>query len=185
MGKEQPISFYDRAFKDDLNYHKHYSSASGYPLWQEIMKILNDKYKKSKILELGCGTGQFAEYLEENGYKDYIGVDFSGVAIDLARQFSNQTFFSYDMFQFMDTYEQDEDLIILLEVLEHIKNDIELLSKFEKGKTFIITVPKFDGTAHERHFKDAADFKRRYDSVLEYIQVIDFKHNVLAEGVRK
>jgi len=40
--------------------------------------------KEAMILDMGCGTGQFAQCLFEHGYYNYFGVDFSRIAIDIA-----------------------------------------------------------------------------------------------------
>jgi ubiquinone/menaquinone biosynthesis C-methylase UbiE len=36
------------------------------------------------ILEVGCGTGHFAELLNDQGHRDYLGFDFSAEAIRIA-----------------------------------------------------------------------------------------------------
>lgn len=45
------------------------------------------------VIEIGCGTGQLAQELSENGITDYLGVDIAPEMISIARQkFKNKGF---------------------------------------------------------------------------------------------
>ncbi|MBI5464458.1 MAG: class I SAM-dependent methyltransferase [Ignavibacteriales bacterium] len=79
-------------------------------------------FRRARVLDIGCGTGHFAEVLRNNGVKDYLGVDnvdtlFQGLharlpgfrfeQVDIATQ------------RLRGTY----DLIAAMDVLQHIANE--------------------------------------------------------------
>ena len=85
MGQEQNSKWYDNAFKADPLYSRHYRNTHYFSLWSEIIKDVQPKWF-SKIIDLGCGVGQFAHMLYDLGYKYYTGYDFSEYAIKEARK---------------------------------------------------------------------------------------------------
>jgi ubiquinone/menaquinone biosynthesis C-methylase UbiE len=55
-------------------------------VWEEMSFLFNDYViPGDKILDLGCGNGRFFELLEDKDI-NYIGVDFSGKLIEIARK---------------------------------------------------------------------------------------------------
>ena len=114
-----------------------------------------------RYLDIGCGTGMF---LNEFG-KDRIayGLDLSEQALSyctkkgdafLVRAFGNKLPFKEDVFSFVS----------LLDMVEHVDNDLELLKEVNRvcksGAIVVITVPAFNflwGTHDVSHYH-----KRRY-----------------------
>jgi 2-polyprenyl-3-methyl-5-hydroxy-6-metoxy-1,4-benzoquinol methylase len=119
-----------------------------------IIKTLNEvvkSYKKNvHILDVGCGTGAIDLYLANLGFK-VTGFDISKKAIDIANKNSNlnnfkkfPSFYTKDIQSAIPKKDKYE-IIICSEVLEHIKNDSNVIKKLKtslkKGGSLIITVP--------------------------------------------
>lgn len=85
-----------------------------------LIKSLLNFYKPIKSLDLGCGLGYFVAYLREQGI-DAWGVE----AEDLAEHFKSPGHqIKKDLSQPLDLQEKF-DLVICLEVVEHISRDFE------------------------------------------------------------
>ena len=89
MGVKQGVEYYNKAFELE-KYKCKYDKTHYFPMWKKIIKEYLPK--DDKILALGCGTGQFAHYMWDEGFRNYYGVDFSPTAISVAKKFSNQSF---------------------------------------------------------------------------------------------
>ena len=78
-------------------------------------------YLRGKILDYGCGIGSLAEICVTN---DYIGVDIDGPSINIARMKNPR-------FRFETIMPEGEhfDSIVLLAVIEHIKNPVDILKQ--------------------------------------------------------
>ena len=127
------------------------------------------------ILDLGCGTGRFARHLANLGYKQYYGIDFSANRIREARictpefKFSVADIFSLQVRNLFSKY----SIFIILEVLEHIKNDLALLENLPSRSKVIFSVPNYFSTAHVRCFDSTNDL------ILRYGHILDFKEGLI------
>lgn len=89
-------------------------------------KKLIPEDKNLKILDIGCGLGEFLYWLKNNGYKNFRGVDVSQEMLDLCKK--NVT----DKVEKINTIKEylldknaGYDLIVLNDVIEHLpKNEI-------------------------------------------------------------
>ncbi len=58
-------------------------SVSSKSLLLEVLRKLTKRLKRPRVIDLGCGNGQLAEYFVEEGFDcDYTGVDFSDVLLE-------------------------------------------------------------------------------------------------------
>ncbi len=141
-------------------YLRHYTKTSYFRAWSHIIDS-GWLHPKDKILELGCGPGQFAHMLKDRGFKNYTGIDFSRVAINQARKrvpdwdFRNENIYDYKV-------TKEFDVVVALEVLEHIQSDLMVLKKMPQGKKFVFSVPSFNSKNHVRHFQKAEEVRSRY-----------------------
>lgn len=104
-----------------------YGSSEGRPneqvLWLQKRNILK---KGIKVLDIGCGSGNFLRTLSEDIIK--IGVDIDKTSIDIAQQ-KNQDI-KFICSDFVDlNYSEDIDLITMYHVLEHLPNPKEVLNR--------------------------------------------------------
>ncbi|MDA3890626.1 MAG: class I SAM-dependent methyltransferase [Salinivirgaceae bacterium] len=123
--------------------HDNYSQLTE----QRYLDLLKsfEKYRVSNtILDVGCGNGFFLEVAQKQGWKVY-GTEFSEKAVEILKEKGidgklgalDLANYSGGMF----------DVITSLEVLEHINNPVEELSKFNKllrvGGLLYATTPNF------------------------------------------
>lgn len=164
--------FYDTIYADSEKYKMLSENSLYIPVWKLIVEII--KFTKIKsILDIGCGPGQFAEFLlEETSNVSYEGIDFSEIAIKQATErcpaasFQVLDFMKYDGMMTLDV-----DAYIILEVLEHIEQDLTLIEKIPNGKLVIFSVPNFDALAHVRFFKSVEDVYLRYSKYFNELKI--------------
>lgn len=158
FNKYSPES-YDAIYRDSEKYKCHYTKSVYYPLWLSSLK-----YISGSVIELGCGTGQFAQMIDDNLNSPYTGIDFSEVAIDRAKRVNpSLEFICTDIF-LADT--SPYDTVIAFEVLEHIEDDLELPESLKQGHKIIFSVPDYMSKNHYRCFKSKDDIRSRYQMLI-------------------
>lgn len=115
-----------------------------------------------KVLEIGCTSGYGTMFLPRD--VDYTGVDYDATIIEAAKDQewgSNFKFVHADINKFeLEQY----DTIIAFEVIEHVKNGLEIVERLKKHcKRLLITVPRkeppgFWGPHHLLHNLDESMF---------------------------
>lgn len=156
-------------------YHKHYTQSFYFPCWQRAMRYLYLLDRGINILEVGCGAGQFANMLFDAGFYNYQGIDYSKEAIKLAQKNNPDhlnSFFIADAFR-DPILEEPHDLVIMFEVLEHIQDDLRLLSRLPEGTNILISVPNFMDPTHVRCFKNKEEITARFGKILEIRDIQD------------
>jgi len=105
------------------------------------------RHKDSKILDIGCGMGHFIYFLKKMGYTNYLGIDISPEQVAFVKKFITDKVLLIDASTFLNNLENEYDVIVMNDVLEHIpKSDIiNFLSLVRKalkddGIVFIKTV---------------------------------------------
>jgi 2-polyprenyl-3-methyl-5-hydroxy-6-metoxy-1,4-benzoquinol methylase len=102
--------------------------------------------KESRILDIGCGAGQFVYFLKKKGYAQSVGIDLDEKQIELARSLD----LNCECIGAVDFLEREETpyaAISLLEVLEHFQHEemFKLLSliasRLAKRGCLILSVP--------------------------------------------
>ncbi len=143
------------------------------------------KLCKGNVLDIGCGTGDLADfYLGE-----YIGLDISDVAIKLARENRrrNAEFANID---FVKPYTSDIgkfDTFVIAEVLEHITDDTILMDNIKKmasdNARIIISVPNGDRVPDENHLRTftVPELRAKFSPFgkVKFINWIGFEHRIL------
>lgn len=179
MGKEQDNNYYNGVFANSPYYSIEVTAERSRhsKLYAHVLSILEHN---SKVLEVGCGTGQFADWIIRSGF-DYVqGFDFSDVAVQMSKERTNK-----DLFQVADVNNwnfatDDYNCIIALEVFEHINNDLEIIGKIPAGRTVIFSLPTFDDTAHVRYFKKAYQITARYSRYFVAWNMVKIgKHHII------
>ena len=178
MGNMQNSEYYDNAYLTRPSYDVHYTKSEYYELWVEVIKLVWQYDKDVPITELGCGTGQFAEVLFDEGYKNYCGYDFSKVAIKKAKARTKQLFFVENSLELIEW--RAYKLLIALEFLEHT-DDIKIL-KPRHDSEIIFTVPDFDDPAHVRHFKTEQEVRDRYTEYIDFESITKFGKYFICKG---
>jgi len=101
----------------------------------------NKSLRDFRILDLGCGRGEFLEYAVANGIALLEGVDFDPVCVEMSSKYAKC--YRADITTVDEVLEgKGYDLILASHVIEHLqdpRNTIEMLLPF--AKYFIIAVP--------------------------------------------
>ncbi len=164
--------FYNESYRTGgykKEYFRRYWETSYFFPWSVVLDILIKGSLDKKILDIGCGPGQFASMLQDNGFENYTGIDLSSQAIEIAKRNNPEL---SDRFKIVDIRENgvdadNFDFLVSLEVIEHIFNDIELISALPKSKKFIFSVPNYDSKTHVRLFNNPKEIINRYSGLID------------------
>jgi len=113
---------------------------------------------RSKILDIGCGEGDFIKYAADRGYQVW-GTDFSEEMIALAKKNAPQAkFFAGTFEEFLRQHPQEKfNGAVIFEVLEHLSDPLSTLREVKKilkpGGRVIVSVPN-RGAWPVTHFGD-------------------------------
>jgi 2-polyprenyl-3-methyl-5-hydroxy-6-metoxy-1,4-benzoquinol methylase len=105
---------------------------SQYAQTRKIEYFLNKIPKQARILEIGSGSGWVYEYLKQNGYNHYVGIDLEPPAdvVGDIRDWKN-----------LGLKEQSFDVIVAFEVVEHVNCFKECFDLLKPGGMLMITSP--------------------------------------------
>lgn len=95
-----------------------------------VTLIRKTNLSSPSILDLGCGYGALNDYLKENEYGFFTGVDFSSNAIQRAidNNYPNSQFLVADIHDFKPN--ETFDIIIFNEVLYYLENQMDIVNTF-------------------------------------------------------
>jgi SAM-dependent methyltransferase len=190
-GRELPISWYDEEYVGCQPYECPYHESRYYFLWLLIAdRIRRDGVRR--VLDIGCGAGQLSVLLRDQGIEDYVGVDFSKTAIAMAQRQNPGGHFVLADARATELYDVfDHEVLVCIEVLEHIEDDLVVVARFKPGVRCICMVPNFPYVSHVRHFRDAAEVAARYQAYFRDLDVMTIAGNnsptdryFLFDGVR-
>ena len=163
--------YYDKIYKDNPIYICDYQESPYYDIWMQTLSYIPDG---STILDLGCGTGQYAKLIENHSKAKYTGIDFSPVAIDIARNVARGEFYCETVIG-CKWITGDCDIIIMLEFLEHLEHDIDFLQTIPAGKKIIASVPNYLSRGHFRAFATRAEVVDYYSDIILFENIHYFK----------
>jgi SAM-dependent methyltransferase len=142
------------SYKKNIDAATFYNKSSYYIT--EVIKKHIPKSIDSKILDLGCGHGDFIYFLKKRGYTSVKGVDISPEQVSIAHSFGLTEVEESDSLNFLNNQTVKFDAVVLFDILEHFTRDellvfLDLI--FEKtsidGK-ILIHVPNGEGIYGQR-----------------------------------
>jgi len=135
---------------------------------REVRKI-SKTHKAKDVLDAGCGPGQYSYYLAKKYGAKVLGVDVIKSEVDRCNLFArrqnltNMEFIVSDLSSdsFGKAFPEKFDLVISVDVMEHIQDDIAVFRNFasvlREGGRVIISTPAAGadrGDEHEHSFID-------------------------------
>lgn len=122
------------------------------------------------VIDLGCGTGRFAELLRRHGHMSYSGYDFAPAVVQEAGLYCPA--FSFEVADIRG-WQHGKDLpeeccYVLLEVLEHLDDDRDALMRIPPGLPVVFSVPNFWSESHVRRFLQPSHVFERYGDLLTF-----------------
>ena len=154
---------------DEYHHERNFSISDKNHLF-EVKNIIQKYFSNLNILEIGCGSGFFLEYLNNNGF-NVEGYDpsYTGANPRIKKEYYNKS-------------DKNYDAIILRHVLEHIPNPYEFLlglKENSKNNTLVyIEVPNLDYINENFGFYDFyyehvnyfrfSDFNSMFKNIIEH-----------------
>lgn len=126
------VSWFDTPYYHILYKHRDYKEAQNFI--KNIVSFLNLKYE-STLLDLGCGKGRHAIYLNSLGFH-VTGVDLSKNSIAIAKKYENKTlhFLEHDMRNpLLNKYDAIFNLFTSFGFFEEDETDIKVLKNIKKA----------------------------------------------------
>ena len=136
----------------EQNLKRHYNTALRYysPLntrgyFAELCQALDYEPDIRRILDLGCGDGRLLAHIKPG---DYLGVDYAGLRIGLAKLTaksqgcSNYQFWVGDVYEHLDTTKDTYTLTVAVETLEHLEDPARVVAAAQAISDVVVaTVP--------------------------------------------
>ncbi len=135
----------------DKGYEEKYHSIEQDHWWYTsrrltILNMIDGLPRNTRILDIGCSGGVLMLDLMAKGFTDVTGIDFSAEAIEQCKAKGLNNVFVMDA-HFPDFKDEEFDLIIASDCLEHLEKDTVALQNWErilkKGGKGLIFVPAF------------------------------------------
>lgn len=158
-----PYHYLDKQFE----FYKKVIYADYLSLINKIIEMIQP-IKGIRLLDVGCGDGRLCHELSGKG-AELMGVDYSAQAIAFARAFCPKC--RFDICDLTNlSYQEDFDIITMLEVLEHIHpSKISLVVEnirqaLKTNGRFILSVPTTKLSQDKKHYQHFT-----LDSLMELI----------------
>jgi tetratricopeptide (TPR) repeat protein len=159
-------------------YDKIFASNPSFARYQGLYRAVAAHAAGRTVLDVGCGPSAMAEHFAAGQYR---GFDFApgAVAAAQARGLDVWVGSVYDP----AAYREGAALYTLIEVIEHLEDDLQVLAAIPAGQPLVITVPSFDDPGHVRTYDEAA-FRTRYGTLLDIacIRRFGLREGVWTEG---
>jgi SAM-dependent methyltransferase len=110
----------------------------GHKVYRGYHKKFIERSKKLpkglKILDIGCGAGEFIAELEKLGFEVF-GIDFDKKAVQIAKNnFGLKNIFPESLDEFLERKDFEKfDIITFFEVLEHMDNPVTFIENLQKA----------------------------------------------------
>lgn len=114
------------------------SEAENEKMYEEAGRVFLDlcrsqgiDFPAARVLEIGCGSGFYTRLLAGQGVSRYVGVDITDVFFpELRRRHPDAEFLRMDVTT--DSISGEFDLIVMIDVIEHITETDKLHAAFEQ-----------------------------------------------------
>ncbi|MCS7123500.1 MAG: class I SAM-dependent methyltransferase [Candidatus Aenigmarchaeota archaeon] len=167
-------------FRYGLHYLKwHQPTEAHYLEHMWFLKRIKEflpKEKDAKILDLGCGIGCYLYCLKKLGYNNVKGIEIDRELAEIGKKANLDVEFVENSLLWLKERKETFDLILLLDVLEHIekREQIDFLQaiyhSLKRGGKLILTVPNANSyLACRQRYNDWTHTSSFTEHSIEYI----------------
>lgn len=184
VGELLKARHYNAIYRGSEHYRKAAADAPWAALWYWVLGRVGDEM----VVDYGCGPGHLAELLAARGHPPhlYAGIDFSGVAIKMARErVPKFRFRQLNVIEAARAMREQHHTAVCCELLEHLDRDLALLRTLPPGGRVLATVPTHDSAGHVRHFPTLTAACARYERVIDVVNVVRLGRCYGLEGYRR
>jgi cyclopropane fatty-acyl-phospholipid synthase-like methyltransferase len=147
IGKKKSEYYKDILIKADKNLHKDITDS--------IIELNLDK--NINILDFGCGEGALSQRLKDLGFNNIVSVDINAKDFKATTEFKQLNFNQTDIVkQFIYDNIERFDLVLGIEVIEHIENHWEYIKNLKKmvkkNGYILISTPNITSWLSRFHF---------------------------------
>lgn len=102
--------------------------------------------RNTRILDIGCGSGQFLYFLKERGFTRAEGIDLDRTQVEIARTLGLKAE-CVDASSYLDRAGDDYGFIAMLDIIEHFRRDElfplmeTIVSRLQVGGRLVASVP--------------------------------------------
>lgn len=169
---EVPSYVYEKMYSS-RGIEKNYKNSIYFNIWIAAIRNLLFLNNNTSIIDIGCGTGQFANMIFDIGFSNYMGIDCSRKNINIAKK-NNPNF--NDNFKCVDTFleyisNKNYEIATLFNIMEHIQEDVEVLECIKTGTKILLTVPTFPNPNHVRYFNNIEEVSNRYGNLINILDI--------------
>lgn len=163
---EAPPAIYEQMYAADDRTYENPAVSPYHPLYIAAVKAILAGGGR-RVLEVGCGSGTLAQMVIEEGL-DYRGFDYARTAIAKALQRNPNAKFAWGDATADGPYAEPYDTILCCEVLEHIRQDLDVIKQWRPGCNVVCSVPNYDYESHVRFFRNEKEVLDRYSDVIAF-----------------
>lgn len=170
---QENADWYDAFYAKSKVHRMQAEDFDFYQVWLRALAWVHD-HGYSRIRELGCGPGHFARVLQNGGWVgEYVGEDFSSVAINLAR--TRTPTWDFRVCDITTEAPIVADAVVAFETLEHVEADMSVLARCGLGMPVCFSVPSVDLPGHVRFFRTATSVRERYERFVRIDTLREFQ----------
>lgn len=142
----------------------HFWIKRRFEVFRQLLRRVNLDLPNLKVAEIGCGNGLVQHQFSKDYGIPVDGFDLNEIALQKSVA-TDQKLFLYDIHERNPKYENYYDLIILFDVIEHIKRPIQFLDStlyhLKRGGVLAVNVPALQFLYSD--YDSAAGHIRRYN----------------------
>lgn len=131
--------------------HKH-----SWDLWKNTLKIAQNRAGFGKLLDIGCGTGEFLHFAQKLGWSEVEGIEVIPKIAEYANQLTGATIYTSDFLE-APLQSNSYSVITLWDVIEHLSDIPNVLNRIfnllKPGGAVILGTVNQDGISM-RFFKE-------------------------------
>jgi SAM-dependent methyltransferase len=141
------------------------------PVWAVLAEHVRRSGAQS-VIEVGCGSGEFARLLRDLGIVNYLGLDTNSARLARARSACPEYRFDVaDVFLTNHLRSEDYDVAVMTGFLEFVRWDLVALELVRPHRRVLGTVTAGDEPGRVRQFTSAGQVLDHYSPVLRDLRV--------------